>query len=136
MWHLFVVALLAVAAIGLASGRFLFSTTTTTEVVRTVTAEDFLADAIRQGFKERGDASDAQANVRAAVPAVEAYFADHGSYEGLSREQIAVYDPSAASDVEIVRAGPESYCIESTEGAATASKRGPAADIVLEACPG
>ena len=32
------------------------------------------------GFKDRASKSAAQANVRSAVPAVEAYYADHGNY--------------------------------------------------------
>ncbi len=32
------------------------------------------------GFKDRAEKTAAQANVRAAVPAVEAYYADHGDY--------------------------------------------------------
>ena len=35
-------------------------------------------------FKDRANKSAAQANVRAAVPAVEAFYADNGTYVGLS----------------------------------------------------
>lgn len=136
IWHLFLVAVLAVAAVGLASGKLFFSSTTTREVVRTVTVEGpaaGLGDAVAEASP---DESAAQANVRAATPAVEAYYADHNTYVGLSKKELAVYDPSAARGVVVAEATATSYCIESSEGAATASKRGPAAPVVLGSCSG
>jgi hypothetical protein len=130
-WHLLLAAALAVAGLGLASGKLFFSTTTTREVVRTVTVE-----AIADEFAEGSPEEIAQANVRASIPAAEAYFADHNTYVGLNREELAFYDSSAARGVVVVEATATSYCIESSEGAATASKRGPAAEIVPEPCSG
>jgi type IV pilus assembly protein PilA len=36
------------------------------------------------GFRDRASDSAAQANVRAAVPSAEAYYADHGTYVGMT----------------------------------------------------
>jgi hypothetical protein len=130
LWHVLLAAALAVAGLGLASGKLFFSTTTTREVVRTVTVE--AADEFAEGSPDEI----AQSNVRAAIPAAEAYFADHNTYVGLNREELAFYDPSAARGVVVVEATATSYCIESSEGAATASKRGPAAELVPEPCSG
>ena len=45
------------------------------------------------GFKDRANKSAAQANVRSAVPAVEAFYADHGTYVGMTLAKLtASYD--------------------------------------------
>src|ERR1700710_1874576 len=45
------------------------------------------------GFKDRANKSAAQANVRSAVPGVEAYAADHNGYAGVSLSALqASYD--------------------------------------------
>jgi prepilin-type N-terminal cleavage/methylation domain-containing protein len=36
------------------------------------------------GFRDRASDTAAQANIRAAVPSAEAYFADHGNYTGMA----------------------------------------------------
>ena len=36
------------------------------------------------GFRERANSAAAQANVRSAIPAIEAYFADNDSYASMS----------------------------------------------------
>jgi hypothetical protein len=81
-----------------------------------------------------GDA--AQANVRGAVPAVEAFFAAHGTYLGLGDpvQGIASYDPASAAVVVVASASAGSYCIQSTAGTQTFSKRGPAGDVIPGPC--
>ena len=45
------------------------------------------------GFRGRAQDSAAQANVRAAVPSAEAYFADHSNYTGMNTADLkTVYD--------------------------------------------
>jgi hypothetical protein len=78
--------------------------------------------------------SDAQANVRAAIPAMEAYYADNGTYAGVSMEKLrATYD-STLPEARIALADKRTYCIESTVGGETFSKHGPAADITAGTC--
>ena len=96
------------------------------------------------GFKSKAEATAAQANVRAAVPAVEAFYSDQGTYVGLSNAStnavpgIAYYDPASAAKINI-SASPAptstSYCIYATSGGATYFKLGPAGDITKDPGP-
>jgi hypothetical protein len=91
---------------------------------------------VQTGRLDSGDADhfDAEGNVRAVIPAVEAYYADHGTYAGMTLARLrSTYDATLAG-VRIVRAGARTYCVESTVGGTTASKHGPAADITLSGC--
>jgi hypothetical protein len=76
-----------------------------------------------------GDA--ARANVQGAVPAVEAYFAQNGTYEGLN---LAAIDPASAAAVTVVSATTTSYCIQSTSGTEIYSKHGPTGDVLPGRC--
>ena len=91
------------------------------------------------GFKDKAEKSAAQANVRAAVPAVEAFYADRGTYVGLDNPSthatapgISFYDPGSSSKIT-VSASPAptatTYCIYSTQGGATFYKNSPAGAI-------
>jgi hypothetical protein len=69
------------------------------------------------GGSASSDDAAAQANVRASIPAIEAYYADNGTYEGATLEGLrSVYD-AGLPDVVIVSAEAETYCVESTVGA-------------------
>jgi hypothetical protein len=81
-----------------------------------------------------GDASVALANLRASIPAVEAWYADHGTYGGLTLEGLQQYDASV-KDVRFVRPlNRKTYCVESTVGEIAYHKQGPASDILLGRC--
>jgi type IV pilus assembly protein PilA len=86
-------------------------------------------------FRERAEKSAAQANVRASLPGVEAYYADHASgYVGLTSAVLrASYDPGIKG-VQVVRATTASYCVQSTVGQFTYKKGGPTVDIGSGAC--
>lgn len=84
------------------------------------------------GFKDRANRSAAQANVRSAVPAVEAYYADNSTYVGMNATTLAAIDAAVAATV--VSAGAATYCISSTSGSFTYYKAGPAAAISATAC--
>jgi type IV pilus assembly protein PilA len=84
------------------------------------------------GFKDRAKRGAAEANVRSAVPAVEAYYADNGSYSGMSVPALTAID--AGVKVTIISAGPSTYCISNTQGTYTAYKSGPAGDITSTPC--
>ena len=51
--------------------------------------------------------------VRNSIPAIEAYFAEHGSYAGLTVAKIRAYD-SSIRGVAVKRAGTSGYCVQST----------------------
>jgi type IV pilus assembly protein PilA len=86
-------------------------------------------------FRDRANKSAAQANVRASVPAVEAYFADNNTYAGATLAYIQSTYDAGVKNIFIQSAGATTYCIESTVGAETWKKSGPGADIVTGACP-
>lgn len=77
------------------------------------------------GFRDRATKSASQANLRAAIPAVETYSADNvgnaddsdstlatTGYAGLSMVHLAKIDAGISSDIRIVTATTTSYCIE------------------------
>jgi len=93
-------------------------------------------------FKDRANQSAAKANVRAAIPAVEAYNADNtgtgnsGGYAGMNISALQNYDSALVpTKLDIQSASSVSYCVDSTVGSATWKKAGPGADIVTGACP-
>jgi type IV pilus assembly protein PilA len=87
-------------------------------------------------FRARAERSAAQADVRAAIPGVEAYYADHTAtgYSGLTSAVLKASYDQGIKNVQVVRATPASYCIQSVVGQATYHKGGPAADISSGAC--
>ena len=71
----------------------------------------------------------AQADIRGSIPAIEAYYADNGTYAGVTVSGLrTTYDPGVP-DVRIVVTSRTSYCVESTVYDVTYSKAGPGADI-------
>jgi hypothetical protein len=80
--------------------------------------------------------SAAAANVRSAIPAIEAYYADNLSYEGATYSKLKQYDPGLPLDVRVVEATQLSYCIDSTIDGFAFNKAGPVADILPGRCPG
>ena len=86
-------------------------------------------------FRDRANESAAKANVRAAVPAIEAYYADTNSYEGVTLAKLqASYDAGIKNITFGGTLNATTYCVQSTVGQATYNKAGPSADIVSGAC--
>src|SRR5215211_940283 len=92
-------------------------------------------------FRDRANNSAAKANVRAAIPAVEAYNADNtgtgasAGYAGMTVSLLQAYDSAIVpTKLSIVTANSTTYCVESTVGGKTWNKNGPGADIVTGAC--
>jgi hypothetical protein len=75
----------------------------------------------------------ARDSVLAAVPAIEAFNADHGGYAGATLADLQEYDPGLVN-VTVASASATDYCLMSVVGAAVASKHGQAGDIVPGAC--
>jgi len=86
-------------------------------------------------FKDRANNSAAQANVRAAVPGMEAFNADHGVYTGATSAVLQASYDAGIKHIDVVSATATTYCIESTVGTSVFSKAGPSADIASGACP-
>jgi hypothetical protein len=81
-----------------------------------------------------GGESKAQANVRAAIPAIEAWNADHGTYAGMTLSKLRRQYDAGLPQIRIVRAAKTTYCVESTLDGVTVSKDGPAAEIARGSC--
>ena len=79
-----------------------------------------------------GSSYDGQTRVRMAIPAIEAYHADHNSYRGVTFGKLRQYD-MGVTGVRVVRATATSYCLEST-GAGAYHKAGAAGQILPGAC--
>jgi type IV pilus assembly protein PilA len=80
-------------------------------------------------FRDRANQRAASANVRAAVPAAEAYFADNGDYSAMDRAALLAIDQGLSPEVEVAgmdgAAGTAptatSYCLQADVGGKQAS---------------
>jgi hypothetical protein len=72
--------------------------------------------------------------VRAAIPALEAWNADHGGYTGVTLPELRLRYDAGVTNVEIRSAGPTTYCVQSTVGSISYFKAGPAADVLPGTC--
>ncbi|GIU95649.1 MAG: hypothetical protein KatS3mg012_2106 [Gaiellaceae bacterium] len=84
------------------------------------------------GFRERANDSAAQSNVRAALPAVEAYYADNGTYSGMDLAALQAIDQNVSLDGD-PDVTATTYCIQSTVGGQTWSISGPGDTTPAEA---
>jgi len=87
------------------------------------------------GFKDRANNAAAKANVRAAVPAVEAFYSDQptNTYVGMTVGALQLIDAGVRVNAPTALSA-TSYCISATVGAKTWYKGGPAGDITSLAC--
>jgi type IV pilus assembly protein PilA len=87
-------------------------------------------------FRTRANNSAAQANVRAAVPGMEAYNADHASgYTGVTTAKLQASYDAGIKNIKISGATTNSYCIRNTSpGTVQYHKSGPGADIKQGYC--
>jgi type IV pilus assembly protein PilA len=95
-------------------------------------------------FRDRANNSAAKANVRAAIPAIEAYNADNtgtgnsSGYNGMTVSYLRDnYDSELVTTKLSFPSAPTSvtYCVESTVGGKTWRKNGPGAAIDNNPCP-
>jgi prepilin-type N-terminal cleavage/methylation domain-containing protein len=87
-------------------------------------------------FRSRANASAAQANVRASVPGMEAYNADHATgYVGVNLPKLQGSYDAGIKNVTIRAATQGGYCLQNTvPGTVTYHKSGPSGDIKSGAC--
>jgi type IV pilus assembly protein PilA len=90
-------------------------------------------------FKGRANDAAAKANVRSILPSIESFFADNNTYVGMTLAGLqASYDQALNVANYTLSSGyltATSYCVQSTSGASTWKKAGPAAQIATGACP-
>ena len=87
-------------------------------------------------FRTRANKSAAQANVRAAVPGMEAFNADHATgYVGVNLAKLQASYDTGIKNVTVRAATQGGYCVENTSpGTVTYHKSGPSGDIKSGAC--
>jgi len=73
------------------------------------------------------------ANLRASIPAIEAYWQDHSAYTGMTLAGLRSIDAGIAG-ISIVSASKQTYCAEATSGDSRAFKNGPSGEIMLGSC--
>ena len=83
---------------------------------------------------EQSQSSESVTNVRAAVPAMEAWNADHAGYDGATLDKLRRQYDYGLHDVKVVFATRDDYCFESRVGDAVASKHGPGGEILPQPC--
>src|SRR5262245_15694689 len=76
----------------------------------------------------------AEANLTAAISAAASYRIDHGTYAGMSTNDLRGYDKAIPPSVEVKGVSAGRYCIESTYGTATVSIEGPNGTFVARGC--
>ena len=94
----------------------------------------YVSDKQAQAIRRRSSAVQAQTNLRASIPAIEAWNADHGTYAGATLDTLRRSHDYGLKDVVVVRADRKTYCIESTVDGVTYSKAGSAAPLVPRSC--
>jgi prepilin-type N-terminal cleavage/methylation domain-containing protein len=86
------------------------------------------------GARERAADASARANIRTAIPAMEAYRADTGTYAGMTLAVLqASYSPGVVG-IAVVSATASTYCVSAGIDSATWFKAGPSAPITETAC--
>jgi prepilin-type N-terminal cleavage/methylation domain-containing protein len=88
-------------------------------------------------FKDRANNAAAQANVRASIPGLEAYAADHNGsgYTGATSAALQASYDAGIKNIRIKTASSTTYCMDSTVGNSTYMKAGPGAPITSGTCP-
>jgi len=90
------------------------------------------------GFKARADSAAARANVRSAIPSIEAYFAlTTSSYVGLNLAWLRQFDPGVKLNdpaADPAKQTATSYCVSATVGGKTWYKAGPKAALSKDPC--
>ena len=80
------------------------------------------------GFKKRAEKTAAQSNVRASIPAMEAFYSDNGTYATATLASLRAIDSGIAS-VTLSGLAVGAYTISYTQGQCWASITGPGGSI-------
>jgi hypothetical protein len=87
-------------------------------------------------FRRNANEATAQATLRAAIPAIEAYYADHGTYAGISVRGLERAYDAGLRGITFGDVSGTAYCVQSAVGEARFRKTGPGAEIEPGRCPG
>jgi hypothetical protein len=87
------------------------------------------------GFTNQAASATAQANVSAALAAMQAYGAANGGYSTATVAALLQYNAGLGSTISLHDLTATSFCVQSTVGTNTASVTGPGGSIVDSPCP-
>jgi type IV pilus assembly protein PilA len=79
------------------------------------------------GFRDRANNNAAKANLRAALPAAEAYFADNGTYATMTKPALVSIDSGVSDTLTVASVSATTYCLTDTVGGKVWSVAGPGA---------
>ena len=77
------------------------------------------------GFKDRANQRAASANVREAVPSVEAFYSDHQTYTGVTLASLKQIDSGLSASVKVAAISGGGYCLDATVGGKSSYFVGP-----------
>jgi type IV pilus assembly protein PilA len=77
------------------------------------------------GFRDRAANNAMKANLRAALPAAEAFYADNGTYTGMTKAALVAIDSGVSDSLTVAAVGANSYCLADTDGSHPWSVAGP-----------
>ncbi len=77
------------------------------------------------GFRDRAANNAAKANLRAAVPSAEAFYADTGAYTGMDKAALIALDSGVSDTLAVASVTATTYCLTDTVSGKTWSVSGP-----------
>ncbi|MFN8224224.1 MAG: prepilin-type N-terminal cleavage/methylation domain-containing protein [Gaiellales bacterium] len=88
------------------------------------------------GYKDKANRSTAEANLREAIPAIEAFYHEKQTYDTsvMTLTAIRSYDQGLSPDFEIVSGSATTYCVKATHGGRAYFKAGPGSTIGTTPC--
>lgn len=87
------------------------------------------------GFTNQAGSAAAEANVAAALTALQTYGAANGGYTNATVAGLAQINAGLGSTISLHDLTATSFCVQSTVGSATASASGPGGSVVSGPCP-
>ena len=85
--------------------------------------------------RERASDATAQSNIRVAVPAIEAYQVENGSYAGMTLLLLQSSYSPGIQGIEVLLADAAGYCVRSIVGTSIWYQDGPGTPITTTSCP-
>jgi prepilin-type N-terminal cleavage/methylation domain-containing protein len=93
-----------------------------------------IAISLHGSARERAGDVTAQANIRIAIPAIEGYRSDEGTYAGMTVAALRASYSAGVQGIEIISADDAGYCIWAFAGGRNWYKDGPDGDLTTTAC--
>ena len=93
-----------------------------------------IAVGFQTGARERAHDATAKSNIRTAMPAIEAYRADNGTYAGMTEAGLKSQYSPGVQGIVVVSTGGNVYCVRASEGGRAWFKLGPDGPITQTVC--